>query len=155
MRKLVLSAALIAPFALSCGPARNPLADPPEPINSQFVRFRFATYFSPQCTPVVGFSCDETFHLRADGRLEHYRGDLAGRAQVSRADLAAAVRVLTDPELLRLLDAPSLCISAIPGRMELDYAGRLRVDDTAGCRREAAVRAAREEMARLVAAYGI
>ena len=160
MRISTLALTLVA---AACSTARTPVEGPREATvgdavaGSTFVRFRLSGEFRPCDSPgAEWFGCDDDYELRADGRFEHQRGDAIAGRTISASDLAAAVKVLTDPELLLLLDGgEKLCQSEVPEGMELDIDGRRRTDSNTGCRNEAPILAARAEMRRLAAAYRI
>ena len=114
-----LLTSLLLPSVLACSddeppPADSPDAAPPDdddqpdaspPVEREFRRFRRYTAGGP-CPDDL--DCAGYIDLRHDGRLLVDRLDelpvVVHQAQVSQEDLDAAVAVLTDPELVALLD---------------------------------------------------
>jgi hypothetical protein len=120
---------------------------------SRFERFTLSFTTGP-CPS--GMICGRSITLGASGTLSGNEGHVLRQAQVSSADLAAALRVLTAPALLALLENPPPCQSVGTDgfeTMELEFDGRLRTDEASACRTEAPAEAARAEMGRLKAAY--
>lgn len=153
MRSTLLVVALAASLAAcASGPGGQEGTVGPTGVDPRFVSFRLGTLAGP-CPP--GAACGTSIAFDAAGQLTGAQGHVLSRAQVSPADLAAAVRVVTAPSFVALLDAPPCQQSRTDmfESMELDYDGRQRADPASACRTEAPVEAVRAEMQRLAGKY--